>query len=185
MGTIETYLPRYREIRYALGDGGSTLHVDRYQLDDVDKRLLSLLQEDARYTATDLAERIGVSDNTIHNRMRRLEEADVIDGYTARIDHRRTGLSLYFLFTCTVRIGRRSEIAEEALAIPEVIEVTELMTGEHNLLIKVIGAEDRDITRIAEQIDELDLEINDESLIRAEHTDALDYTQVGGMLREE
>ena len=159
--------------------------MDRYQLDDVDKRLLSLLQENARYTAIDLAERIGVSDNTIHNRMRRLEEGDVIDGYTARIDHRRTGLSLYFLFTCTVRISRRSEIAEKALAIPEVIEVTELMTGEHNLLIKVIGAEDQDITRIAEQIDELNLEINDESLIRIEHTDVLDYTQIEGMLTEE
>ncbi|WP_336345304.1 Lrp/AsnC family transcriptional regulator [Halalkalicoccus ordinarius] len=159
--------------------------MDPYQLDDVDERLLSLLQENGRYTATDLAERIGVSDNTVHNRMRRLEEAGVITGYTATIDHKRTELSLYFLFTCTVRISRRSEMANEALAIPRVLEVTELMTGERNLLIKVVGAKDVEISRTAERLDELGIEVNDEDLIRAEHAVSLDYVRLRGLDSEE
>lgn len=184
IGNLEAITDDHDEYRYPLFDSGSVPDVDRYQLDDVDKRLLNLLQENARYTAIDLAERIGVSDNTVHNRMQGLEEAGVITGYTTRADHRRAGFSLYFLFTCTARISQRSGIADEAIAIPEVIEVIELMTGEQNLLIKVIGAEDKDITRIAERLDDLDLEINDESLIRTERTDALDYVRVGGTLDE-
>ena len=153
-----------------------------YQLDDVDKQLLGLLQENARYTALDLAEQVGVSDNTIHNQMERLEEAGIITGYTATVDHDQTGLDLYFLFTCTARISKRADVAAEALALPQVVEVTELMTGERNLLIKMYGAEDEDITWVAEQMDDLALEINDENLIRAEHTKPLDYVEVEEML---
>lgn len=149
-----------------------------FELDEVDRELLSLLQENSRYTATELAERIGVSDNTIHNRMDRLEEAGVITGYTTSVDHDRTGLSLYFLFTCTARISKRREVAEEVITVPEVIEVTELMTGQRNLHIKVLAADDEDVTSIAEHLDQLDLEINDENLIRAERTKPLDYSQI-------
>jgi DNA-binding Lrp family transcriptional regulator len=153
-----------------------------YELDDVDKHLLRLLQENARYTALELAERIGVSDNTIHNRMDQLEEAGIITGYTTTIDHDRTGLDLYFAFTCTARISERSAMAEDILEIPEVLEVTELMTGEHNLLVKAVGGEDEDISCVAEQVDQLDVEINDENLIREQHTKALDYVEIEAMI---
>jgi len=156
--------------------------VPAYELDDVDRQLLNYLQEDARYTAIELAERVGVSDNTIHNRMERLEEAGVITGYTTLLDHDRTGLSLYFHFTCTTRISQRAAVAEEVMAIPEVIEVTELMTGRENLLIKAVGAQDEDITRVAEQVDELSLEIDDENLIREEHRQPLDYVTVSELV---
>lgn len=156
-----------------------------YQLDDVDRRLLNLLQADARYTAIELAERIGVSDNTVHNRMDRLEEADVITGYTTNVDLGRTGLDLYFHFTCTTTISDRPEVAEEALALPQVVEVTELMTGQENLHIKAVGAKDEDITYIAERLDDLALTINDENLVRHERTRPIDYVELADMIDEE
>ena len=149
-----------------------------YSLDDIDKQLLNLLQENARYKAIDLADEIGVSDNTIHNRMEQLREANIITGYTTTTNFDPTGLRLYFHFTCTARISERSDVAEEIMALPPVIEVTELMTGHQNIHLKAVGAEDEDITAIAEQLDELSLEIDDENLIRAEHTKPLDYVKV-------
>ena len=68
--------------------------------------------------AVEMADRIGVSDNTIHKRMSHLEEAGVIEGYHARVDHDRTGLALYFIFICTARISKRSEVADQAMQIP-------------------------------------------------------------------
>jgi DNA-binding Lrp family transcriptional regulator len=152
--------------------------VTEYTLDDVDKQLLNLLQENARSKAIELAEKIGVSDNTIHNRMEQLEDAGIITGYTTAIDRDKTGLRLYFHFSCTARISNRSDVAEKALALPQVTEVTELMTGQENIHIKAVGAEDRDITHLAEQLDNLTLEINDENLIRTEHTTPLDYVEI-------
>ena len=149
-----------------------------YRIDDVDRQILNLLQKDARYTAIELAERVGVSDNTIHNRMGRLEEEGVITGYTARVDHNRTGLSLFFLFICTARVSERSDVADAVLALPQVVEVTEVMSGEENLLVKVYGAEDEDITHVAEELDGLALRVNDEKLIKVEHSQPLDYVEV-------
>jgi len=149
-----------------------------YHLDEVDSAILNLLQENARYTALTLAEKVGVSDNTIHNRMERMEEAGVITSYTTSIDLDRTGLSLYFQFACTTNIKERRNVAEQAMEIPQVVAATELMTGQRNLHLKVVAAQDEDITRIAEQVDQLALEINDENLIRAEHTKPLDFSEI-------
>jgi len=149
-----------------------------YELDEVDRELLNRLQENARYTAIELAEAVGVSDNTVHNRMDRLESNGVITGYTTAIDHERTGLELYFYFSCTTRISDRAGVAAQAAEIPAVIEVTELMTGHENLIIKALGREDSDITTIAQQLDQLSLEINDENLIRTERRLPLDYVEV-------
>lgn len=156
-----------------------------YDLDDVDRQLLDLLQEDARYAAIELAETVGVSDNTIHNRMERLEEAGVITGYTTTVDHDRAGLSLYFHFTCTTRISDRADVAEEVLAVPEVVQVTELMTGQENLHVRMVAADDEDITRLAQRLDELALEINDENLIREERREPLAFVEVSEMLDRE
>ncbi|RQG95780.1 Lrp/AsnC family transcriptional regulator [Natrarchaeobius chitinivorans] len=154
------------------------------QLDEVDRHLLNLLQENARHRAIDLAEEIGVSDNTIHNRMERLEEDGLITGYTTAVDYDLTGLRLFFHFTCTARISNRSTVAKEALALPQVVEVTELMTGHENIHIKAVGAEDENITAVAEELDDLALEINDENLIRAERKHPLDYVEVMKLVDE-
>lgn len=156
-----------------------------YQLDDVDRRLLDLLQENARRSAIELAEQLGVSDNTVHNRMERLEEAGIITGYAASVDHDEAGLDLYFHFTCTTRISDRADVAAEAMELPQVLEVTELMTGQENLHIKAVGAVDEDITHVAERLDELALEINDENLIRTEHVTPLEFVEVMQLVDEK
>ena len=156
-----------------------------YELDSIDRQLLNLLQTDARYTAIELAEELGVSDNTVHNRMDRLEEAGIITGYRVTVDRWRTGLDLYFQFSCTARISERAEVASAALAISGVVEVTELMTGQENLDIRAVGAVDEDITAIAEQLDGLDLEIEDENLVREEHAGVLDYVVIEDVMGGE
>ena len=82
------------------------------------------------------------------------------------------------MFICTARISDRGTVAENALAMTEVIEVTELMTGQRNLHIKAVGSEHNDITRTAQQLDNLELEVNDEFLIREEHLKPLDLNSI-------
>jgi len=149
------------------------------EIDAVDAQLLALLQRNARSKATDLAEAIGVSDNTVHNRMSRLEDAGVIERYTTEVDPREAGLQFYYHFTCTTPISDRSEVAEQIISYPEVVDVTELMTGQENLHIKLVGRTDQDVTRMAQKLDDLNLEITDENLIRAEHVNPIDLEAIG------
>lgn len=178
IGNVEYYRPGGVDSRQVQGTRGPRIRVSTYELDATDRKLLSLLQENARYTATELAAELGVSDNTVHNRMERLEDAGVVTGYTATVDNERVGFSLYFSFVCTARISERSEVAEEIMRVPQVTEVTELMTGHRNLLVNVYAATDEEVTAIARRLDELDLEINDENLVRAEHSKPIDYEAV-------
>ena len=73
------------------------------QLDDTDRRLLAVLLEDARISQRGLAQRIGVAQGTITNRLRRLEELGVIKGYTVLLEPESIG------WTMTVITGLRIE----------------------------------------------------------------------------
>lgn len=54
-------------------------------MDDTDRRLIALLRQDARMNLATLAQKLGVSRGTVANRLRRLEDEQVITGYTVRL----------------------------------------------------------------------------------------------------
>ena len=135
-------------------------------IDDVDRQIIHLFQENARTNITDIANEVGVSGNTVRNRIEQLEERGIIRGYSADIDYRKAGLDLYFAFQCTAPVSEREELARRALDIEGVIEVREFMTGKDNIYIEGVGTSTEDITRVAHEVDNLGIEIGMEKLIR-------------------
>jgi DNA-binding Lrp family transcriptional regulator len=136
-------------------------------MDDVDRQILSILEEDARNnTNAEISDRVGVSPSTVGKRLRKLEESGVVRGYFPDIDYDRAGLPLHVLFVCTTAIPEREALLEDALAVRGVVSVTELMTGERNVHIEVVGRHTEDITRLAAAIDDLGITINEETLVR-------------------
>ena len=144
-------------------------------IDATDRHILHLLQEDARANITDIADAVGVSGNTVRNRIEVLEDRGVINGYNIDIDYQKAGLDLHFAFTCTARVSEREELAMQALDIPGVVEVREFMTGRQNVFIEGVGSDVDDITREAEALDGLGLGIEAEALIRGDYSKSLDY----------
>lgn len=136
-------------------------------LDDVDRGILYMLQEDARNNvAASIAEEVGVSPNTVRSRIERLEDAEIIQGYHPHINYEKAGYLLHVIFVCSVPISNRAGIAEKALGIEGVVEVTEILSGHQNLSVKSLGENSDDITAIAEQLEELGVEIFDERFIK-------------------
>lgn len=136
-------------------------------LDDTDRAILQLLQRDARNaTAVDIGEQIGVSDGTVRNRIRKLEDRGVIEGYTPIINYERAGYQLEVTVVCTAPIVDRGQLASEALHVDGVVEVTELMTGRENVLVTVVVPEHDDLTRVAKDLDDRGLAIEREELVR-------------------
>lgn len=137
------------------------------QLDMIDRRVLFHLALDARHTsAPDITADLDVSAATIRNRIRLLEERRVIQGYHANIDYEKTGGKLTNLFICTADLPRREYFANEALQVPGVVHVRELMRGQRNLHVEAIGEDKTDITRIARDLSTLGVEIEDEALLQ-------------------
>lgn len=139
-------------------------------LDKIDKRILYYLAQDARRTsAPDITKDLDVSAATIRNRIRQLEQRGVIQGYHANIDYEKTGGKLTYVFQCDTDTPRREYYAREALGIPGVIHVRELMSGRRNLHIEAVGDDKAAITRIARDLSNLGLEIADEALVQRDY----------------
>lgn len=68
---------------------------DHMQLDDRDRRILTLLQEDSRISNADLAEAVGMSPSALWRRVRALEEAGVIERYGAVVNAKAMGLEFH------------------------------------------------------------------------------------------
>jgi len=106
-------------------------------LDDIDRKILEILQTDGRTTNVELARRIGMAPSAIFERVRRLEQRGVITGYAARVDPKAVDRPLlaYVLVRSDERIGTSS--SGEALAkLPEVLEVHHV-AGQDSYLVKV------------------------------------------------
>lgn len=139
-------------------------------VDEIDKRILFSLARDARHTsAPDITEDLDVSAATIRNRIRQLESRGVIEGYHANIDYEKTGGKLTYLFICDTDPPRREYYARKALQVPGVIHVREVMSGRRNLHVEAVGEDKVEITRIARDLSNLGIEIEDEALVQRDY----------------
>ena len=112
---------------------------ETHRLDEVDRRILRALQQDARLTTAQLAEKVGLSATPCWNRLKRLETQGYIDGYVAVLNQQKLGLPDTVIVEVT--LDRHDEEILERFGqllseLPEVIEAY-LTTGEYDYLVKV------------------------------------------------
>jgi DNA-binding Lrp family transcriptional regulator len=140
-----------------------------YRLDDIDRRILYALMQDAWHTtATSIADDANVSGATVRNRIKRLEERGIIRGSTAQLDFEKADGRLTNLYLCNVPVAEREALARRAREIPGVINVRSLMTGRRNLHVLAVGESTNDLQMVARNLSQLGIEIEDEDLVEDE-----------------
>lgn len=128
---------------------GNLRKVDR--IDATDARLLRALVEQPRATAVALAERLGLSRNTAAARLARLEQRGALDSFEQRINPAALGYPLTAFVTTRVTQRRLDEVSAALAEIPEVLSVQGI-TGQTDLMVRVVAADADDLYRIAGQI---------------------------------
>ena len=140
-------------------------------LDEIDQGILHLLQGDARnMTLGKVAEQLPVSEGTVRNRIGKMEESGIVQGYIPLIDYEAAGAPLRMLFTCTAPIDRRSDLVEAALSIDGVINVREFTASHGNVRVVAIASVTDDISRISRDLTDIGLTVENETLMRQELT---------------
>jgi len=104
-------------------------------MDERDRAILAILQDNGRAPFTEIAEEIGVSEGTVRNRVKRLRDEDVIDHFTVQTDH---GASAVVL----VDLSTDEDIDSIVARFPEDIRVYEV-AGGHDLVLR-FSRSDRD-----------------------------------------
>jgi DNA-binding Lrp family transcriptional regulator len=145
-----------------------------YVLDDVDRGVLYALQRDARKTtAGEIADEVDMSASTVRNRIADLEEHGIIEGYYPKLDYENAGCTLRTLFVATAPAKERSELAVEALSVPGVIDVREMLTSHRNLYIEAIATSTEDFARINNELTQMGVEILSSEIVASHHTQPL------------
>lgn len=122
-------------------------------LDDVDERLLTLLRDDARQTIAQLAKELGISRGQVYSRLARLEEGNIVAGYTVRLGQAFAAgrIRAHMMLKTLPRYHREVEIALGGFTQ---VQAVHAISGEYDI-IAVLEAEDS--AQLNELIDEIGL----------------------------
>jgi DNA-binding Lrp family transcriptional regulator len=116
-------------------------------LDGTDTRLLSALAQDPRRTVVALAQKLGLSRNTVQARMSQLEKKHAFLSFERRINPVSLGYPLMAFISVHVQQQKLGSLADELAAVPEILEGYGL-TGSADLLLRVVALDAEDLFRI-------------------------------------
>ena len=120
-------------------------------LDATDWRILDVLQRDGRASYAEIARAVAMSASAVTERVRRLEEAGVIGGYSAVVDLERVGLPILAFVRLRYPTGNYKPFHDLVDATPEILEAHHV-TGEDCFVLKVAARSMRDLERTAGRI---------------------------------
>lgn len=119
-----------------------------FELDGTDARILLALRDDPRLSGVELAQRLGLSRNTVQSRLARLESGEALAGVDRRVEQRALGYPLTAFVTVRADQHRLPSIERDLAAVPEVLEVHGI-AGEDDVMIRIAAKDTDDLYRIA------------------------------------
>jgi Lrp/AsnC family leucine-responsive transcriptional regulator len=123
-----------------------------WQVEEIDRQIVGLLARDGRMSYTDLGKETGLSTSAVHQRVRRLEERGVIQGYAAVVDPEALGLPLAaFISIKPIDPSQPDDSPDRLAGIPE-IESCHSVAGDENYILKVRVARPLDLEELLARI---------------------------------
>ena len=120
-------------------------------MDDLDQRLIALLRQDARLSVADLAHKLQVSRGTVTNRLRKLEDTQVIVGYTVRLKPEAQPERIRAWMGVQVEGNRTREVIASLLGEPSVAALHDT-NGRWDLLAELRAANLSELSQVLERI---------------------------------
>jgi Lrp/AsnC family leucine-responsive transcriptional regulator len=129
---------------------GTSFRMETHKLDKIDRILLAELQRDCRQPVAELATKAGLSPSTCHRRVKLLEEAGIIEAFSATLNRQAMGFAIEFFVE--VSLAQQSEEAfnkfeQAVLRVPEILEC-HLMSGNADYMLRVAASDAADYERI-------------------------------------
>jgi len=152
------------------------------KLDKIDLKILKLLQENSKITNLELSKQIGLSPAPTLERVKKLEQSEVIQSYHAKVDATKMGLNISTFVLVSLAWQKENALENFISKIQEIDEVTEgyIITGDGDFLLRVIckdiSAYEQLLFKRLSQIDEVERLKTLMTLSKAKKSKVLPYS---------
>lgn len=126
-------------------------------IDEIDRKIITLLQQDARLSNAALADKVGLTTSTVHERVKKLERKGIIKGYVAVVDPEALGkpITAFIRLVVGASAGNyfesKEDVMQVCLAEPDVLECHGV-AGEDCYVLKVRVASPKELEKLIEKI---------------------------------
>jgi Lrp/AsnC family leucine-responsive transcriptional regulator len=121
------------------------------KLDPISWKILSCLQENARQSNTELAKQVGITSPAVAERIRKMEDAGIIEGYYAKVSYFETGHQLKAIITLRAFMGRLKPFIEKVVFFNEVVNCYRI-TGNENIVMEVVLKNQKHLEQFIDQL---------------------------------
>lgn len=142
----------------------------KFKLDEVDHQILDMLIENTRTPFTDIAKKLLISAGTVHVRVKKMEEAGIIEGSSLTLDYKKLGYS--FIAYVGIYLQNTSQTKFVLQRINEIpfVTVAHITTGKFNIFCKVRAKDTNNAKDIIFQLDDIDGVYRTETMISLEES---------------
>lgn len=108
------------------------------EIDNIDKKILSILMENASIPYTDIAKKVHVSGGTVHVRMKKLTDMGIVKGAQLKVEYAKLGYDITaFLGVYLEKSSYYDEAVKGMQDIPEIVDV-HYTTGNYSMFVKIV-----------------------------------------------
>jgi len=120
-------------------------------VDTLNWKILKCLQENSRITNAEIGRRIGISSPAVSERIKKLEDAEVIEGYTTFVSPFEAGYQLKALITLRAFMGMLKPFLEKVKTYDEVVNCYRI-TGNENIVMEVVLKNQKHLEAFIDQL---------------------------------
>jgi Lrp/AsnC family transcriptional regulator for asnA, asnC and gidA len=108
-----------------------------YEIDNIDLKILEILMQDSKKPFTEVAKKVNVSQGTVHVRMNKMEEAEIVEKNTLKINYAKLGYDITaFIGIYLEKSALYDQVLTKLKEIPEIINI-HYTTGNYSMFIKI------------------------------------------------
>jgi len=121
------------------------------KLDAIHSKILEQLQLNARISNTAIAKQVGISSPAVTERIKKLEDLGIIEGYYAKVSHYEMGYDFRALITVRAFMGRLKPFLHRVQTLDEVINCYRI-TGNDNIVMEVVLNNQRHLEKFIDEL---------------------------------
>ncbi|WP_103068456.1 Lrp/AsnC family transcriptional regulator [Aquimarina sediminis] len=142
----------------------------KFKLDEVDHQILDMLIENTRTPFTDIAKKLLISAGTVHVRVKKMEEAGIIEGSSLTLDYKKLGYSFIAYVGIYLQNTSQTKFVLERINEIPYVTVAHITTGKFNIFCKVRAKDTNHAKEIIFLLDDIDGVYRTETMISLEES---------------